>query len=285
MIHDEVPCSLPIFVPDPAMKALVERHYAEAESKQKENQEETIEEGECNIHGKYKNTVITLYGRQYGPSCPICEQEQEENLEMEREKEEARQKEEGRKRRMVRQNIEPAFEYSTLENFDATTEEQKHNLEKVRALISGEIKKIVMTGKNGTGKTHLACAAIHALGGKIMTMYEISTTIRASYIKDSDEDELAIVDGYARLPLFVIDEIGRTKGSDTEANWLSYIIDKRHVRGLPTILISNKHTRKTCPNNGCADCLENYIGEDIMSRLCEDGMLLKFTGDDYRKRR
>jgi DNA replication protein DnaC len=96
------------------------------------------------------------------------------------------------------------------------------------------------------------------------------------------------VNELARLPLLAIDEIGRTKGGDAEANWLSYIIDKRHVRGLPLILISNKHAHSDCPNQSedkvCADCLEYYIGEDIMSRLCDGGVMLKFSGADYRKR-
>ena len=118
-----------------------------------------------------------------------------------------------------------------------------------------------------------------------MTMYEVSTTIRASYTAKAEHTELEIVDGLARLPLFVIDELGRTKGGEADQNWLSYILDKRHVRKLPTILITNKHVKKACADGGCPDCLENYITEDVMSRLSEDGVLLKFTGEDWRKKR
>jgi len=222
-----------------------------------------------------------------GP-CPVCLAESEIILAQQEIRKKAkgeREQAESRIRNFEYMNIEPAFYAASFENFITSTDEQRHNVDRMQALVRGDIKKIVMTGKNGTGKTHLACAALHALGGRIMTMYEISTSIRATYSPSAQYDELYLVNGYARLPLFVIDEIGRTKGSDVEANWLSYIIDKRHVRDLPTILISNKHTRKACPNSGCADCLENYIGEDIMSRLCENGVLLKFAGDDWRKRR
>lgn len=239
----------------------------------------------CDKHGDYDVSTASIFGITFETSCPKCAEEIDAEYDKkERQEIEAREKA-LRITRFNSQNIEPAYYDATLDNFQASTPELEHNLSKVRAMVAGNIKKIVMTGKNGTGKTHLACAALEALGGKIMTMYEISTTIRASYMRDAGETELQIVDGYARLPLFVIDEIGRTKGGDVEANWLSYIIDKRHVRNLPTILISNKHTRKTCPQNGCGDCLENYIGEDIMSRLCENGVLLKFTGDDWRKKR
>jgi DNA replication protein DnaC len=118
-------------------------------------------------------------------------------------------------------------------------------------------------------------------------MYEITVQIRASYTSQATRTELDIVDELARLPILVIDEMGRTKGSDAEQNWLSYIIDKRHVRHLPTILISNKHVRKDCENkkDGCPNCLENFMGEDVMSRLNQEGGLLRFTGEDWRLKR
>ncbi len=233
----------------------------------------------CEKHGEYEAKITEILGRTFASGCPLCIDE------MERQTEDETNSEENAKqlRKYTESNIEPEYYHATFDTFIAKSPEAEHNLSRVKALVAGGIKKIVMVGKNGTGKTHLACAAIHELGGKIMTMYEISTTIRSSYVKDSMDDELKIVDRYARLPLFVIDEIGRTKGSDSEANWLSYIIDKRHVRGLPIILISNKHVRKDCDAGGCNECLENYIGEDIMSRLCEHGILLRFTGEDWRK--
>jgi DNA replication protein DnaC len=233
----------------------------------------------CEKHGDYEPQQSTILGVTFTSGCPGCveENEQREAALLQREDEEEV------RARLAEMNIEPEFYKATLENFEAFTPELEHNLTRVKELVEGKIKKIVMTGKNGTGKTHLACAAIHALGGRIMSMYEISTTIRASYTALAQRAELEIVDELARLPLFVIDEIGRTKGGDVEANWLSYIVDKRHVRGLPLILISNKHTKKNCPSGGCPDCLENYIGEDIMSRLCDGGVLLKFGGEDYRK--
>ncbi|MFA5165437.1 MAG: ATP-binding protein [Candidatus Omnitrophota bacterium] len=260
----------------------------------------------CEKHGEYTPEILNIpaiksvcidgsvlrpeYTIERG--CPVCIAEGEKEAEERRAKAEAQQREEDAreaeaKRRVhfAAMNIEPAFYDASLDGFEAITPELKHNLSRVQDLVAGKICKIVMTGKNGTGKTHLACAALNILGGRIMSMYEISTTIRASYTAIAQKTELEIVDELARLPLLVIDEIGRTKGGDAEQNWLSYLIDKRHTRGLPLILISNKHTRKTCPGNGCADCLENYIGEDIMSRLNQGGALLKFSGEDYRKRK
>jgi DNA replication protein DnaC len=233
----------------------------------------------CPIHGAYESEEFYAMGARFTTSCPLCEQA-DEIREAESKKAEALA---DRIKRLESMNMEPAYIDATLESFKADTPELERAVSRTKDLIEGRIKKLVFVGRNGTGKTHLACAALHILGGRIMTMYEISTTIRASYTSRATQTELEIVDGYARLPLFVIDEIGRTKGGDVEANWLSYIIDKRHTRSIPLILISNKHVKKDCPAGGCADCLENYIGEDIMSRLNQDGALIRFTGADYRR--
>ena len=237
----------------------------------------------CETHGEYEARKVQYEsGLKYTAACPACleewkvEEERKEAIEREAHKIASARK---RRREM---GIEQMYDDATFATFNADTPILEKAVKVVRDLVDGNVKKIVMIGANGTGKTHLACAALQEIGGKIMTMFEISATLRATY--SGDGNELAALDEMANYPLFVIDEIGRTKGSDADANWLSYIIDKRHVRGLPTILISNKHTRKTCAKEGCADCLENYIAEDVMSRLCENGVLLRFSGDDYRRK-
>ncbi len=211
-------------------------------------------------------------GEEY--ACPACHEEEAVIREHKR-----------LERRMRNCRIEPMYHDATFESFEAWSEEQQKALAATQKLISSKSGKLIFTGKNGTGKTHLGCAAVRELKGEIWSMYEISTKIRASYTSPQGPDELAIVNRLASIPLLVIDEVGRTKGSDAETNWLSYIIDKRHVRRLPLILITNKHIRKACPEKGCGDCLENYIGNDIMSRFNEDGAVVNFTGEDYRRKR
>jgi len=237
----------------------------------------------CDKHDiDYEQKETELFGHKmlFG-SCPACEIEFEE----ETRKAQERRDEESRISRYRRANIEPMYFDVTLDGFDAGTPELAKAKETIQKLIETRSGKILMLGKNGTGKTHLAVCAVKAIGGAIYTMYEITIRIQASYGEKAEEREQKIVDELANLPLLAIDEIGRTKGSDAEERWLSYIIDKRNSRDLPLILISNKHTKKTCQAGGCKDCLENYISEDIMSRLCVGGKMLNFTGEDWRKKR
>ena len=237
----------------------------------------------CEKHGiNYEQNEIELFGRKIlGGMCPTCEIEYEE----ETRKAENERQEQGKIDQYRRSNIEPLYFDASFDSFKADTPELEKAKSAVQKLVSERKGKIVMLGNNGTGKTHLAVCAVKEIGGKILTMYEISTRIRATYSSKAKEDELEVTDDLARLKMLVIDEIGRTKGSDAEENWLSYIIDKRNSRKLPLILISNKHTRKSCTENGCKDCLENYLSEDILSRLCVDGKILNFSGEDWRKKR
>lgn len=214
-------------------------------------------------------------------NCPECEKEYEAELE--------KQEEHGRLVNYEllnrRCNIEPMYYDSTLDNFEPSTPEQERALSYAREMVKERTGKLVLLGANGTGKTHIAAGVVRLLAGAIYSMYEITTRIRASYVPGAKETELEIVEELSRLPMLAIDEIGRTKGSDAETNWLSFIVDKRNSRRLPLILISNKHTRKSCPEKGCQNCLENYISDDVMSRLSEDGHLVVMTGDDYRKKK
>ncbi|MBO6105941.1 MAG: hypothetical protein J6O99_08585, partial [Methanobrevibacter sp.] len=119
---------------------------------------------------------------------------------------------------------------------------------------------------------------------RIYSMYEISTMIRQSYTVKAVKTELEIVEELASISgVFVLDEMGRSKNSDFNQNWISYVFDKRHVRNLPFVLIKNGHLRKNCPNNGCPECFENSIDGDVISRLRQNSEIIEIHGDDYRK--
>ena len=239
----------------------------------------------CEKHGiEYEVVAKPMFGKVFNfGGCPECDKEFEA-IEQEKAFNEKKSYDEIVLERFHKRcNIEPEYYGATLENFIANTQSLEHAKQVITTLIETKTGKVIMLGKNGTGKTHLACAAVKALKGKILTMYEISTGIRSTYKEKSEIEEIDYVDELANLPLLAIDELGRTKGSDAETNWLSYIIDKRHTRKLPLIIISNKHVRKLCEKGGCENCLENYISEDIMSRLSDGGTRLQFDGEDNRR--
>lgn len=235
----------------------------------------------CKKHGEYISDVIHFEdGREaWVTDCPQCIAEREE--------EERKDQEKRERKRILAQckesNIEPEFYFKKLEDFIPQTESQKKALEASRKLIYGDLKKVVLLGPNGVGKTMLASIVTRELCGKIYSMYEISAMIRDTYTAKAKKSELDIVYELASIPFLAIDEMGRSSGSNSEMNWLSFILDKRHTRKLPFILISNRHLMRNCKNGGCSDCFENFIGNDCLSRLYEDSAVITIDAKDNRR--
>ena len=232
----------------------------------------------CQKHGKVKCEAFILCGEAH-PFCPICEQEREEAEQRQKESERARTSFQAK---MKAKNIEPEFWLKTLEDYKVQCREQSRALAAVKKMIVEKAGKIIILGSNGVGKTMLGSIAVKEIGGKILTMYEMSKMIRHSYRKNAERDEFEIVNELASIPLLVIDEMGRTKGSESELNWLSYILDKRHTRRLPFMLLANTHLKRDCKVKGCKKCFENYLDNDILSRLRQNTEIITIIAPDYR---
>lgn len=249
--------------------------------KEKQPVKNYITEAKCPKHGIYGAEFVEYEdgNRAQITSCPECEKEKVEE-------------ESKRLAKVIREenikhcqdcNIEPEFYDKTLADYKASTESQEKALNAVKEMLEFKLKKIVLLGSNGTGKTMLGSILAKELNGKIYSMYEISTMIRQSYTMKAEKTELEIVKELASIPFLAIDEVGRTNGSKAEKDWLSFIIDKRHSRGLPFMMISNAHLLKNCPNGGCPDCFENYMDKDVISRLRQDSKVINIIADDFRK--
>lgn len=181
-------------------------------------------------------------------------------------------------------HISKEFYNKTFDDYKPQNNIQKEALRAVMNLTSAKCGKIVLIGSNGLGKTHLASVATKILHGKIYTMFEISNIIRQTYKVGSLKTEYDILQELATLPFLAIDEIGRTKSSDAEQNWLSYIVDKRHTEELPLMFLTNRKLYNDCQTPfEKSFALENYIPQDVMSRL-SDAQWILLSGVDYRTR-
>jgi len=241
----------------------------------------------CIKHGPYRGFPFKFKWseKEFEPACPICLEEfekiQKEAHESKNKSMEA-EEERNRIRWLTDLNIGKRLWNESFETFNAYTDELKHHLEICKEFANDpQGRKLIMLGNNGTGKNHLAASILKITGGVIHKLYEVNLMLKQSYFGDFNEWE--ILCRLCNAEMLVIDEIGRTKGGEWEENWLSYVIDKRHENLMPIILISNKHLKEDCPTGeGCQDCLQNWVGNDILSRIIEDGLVMEFTGEDYR---
>ena len=210
--------------------------------------------------------------------CPECDKEK---LEQEQKRLEKEVREENIQH-CKKCNVEPEYYDKTFDDYIPQNESQEKALQAAKDLLDGKIKKLVLLGNYGTGKTMLGSILAKESDGKIYTMYEISTMIRQSYTMKAEKTELEIVNELASVPLLVIDEVGRVTGSNFNNNWQSYVLDKRHTRGLKTVYLGNGHLRENCPKKGCEKCFENSMDGDVISRLRQDSKIINIFGTDYR---
>lgn len=246
----------------------------------------TIKEGEftCPVHGIVKNRYIEKSdGSIRWDTCPLCVEEKQ--------KEEERKLEEKSKvlerEKWASYRIKPKFFDLWFDNFNAYNDSLRHALKLMKDIAySQSNRSLILLGSNGLGKTMLSSIALKIRGGAIYKMYEIIMRIKASYKSTSTENEQDILEELSKLPLLVIDEVGRSFGSESEKNWLSYVIDERYEDGLPTILISNLKMMRDCTDEEKASgyYIERYLGKDSVSRLVECADIVTVTGEDWRRK-
>ena len=237
----------------------------------------------CEKHGEVENTYyIDKNGQKVWSVCPMCEMENEA---MKEEKERLAQLER-QKERWVQSNIKEKFFGMTFDDYKVFNDSQKVMLEKTKAIANGKNRSLLLLGDNGLGKTMLSSLALMKRGGYIYKMYEIITQIKSSYKANSTVDEMDILKKLSSCPLLVIDEVGKQFGSESEKNWLSYIIDERYECNKPMILICNLKLKRECTEEEKASGLyiEHYLGRDSVSRLVECADIVTVTGEDYRRK-
>ena len=125
----------------------------------------------CEKHGRYEAREIEIMGRIFKSMCPACEKEQEQ---AEAEKQKAAELNallEAYKKR----GIEPEYINATLENYIPENESEQCAIEACRCLDSGAVKKVVLLGTNGVGKTHLASALAIKHNGIVITKGTFAT--------------------------------------------------------------------------------------------------------------
>lgn len=239
----------------------------------------------CEVHGAYQVRVqeYAIAGKyMVFDGCQECERIESEKAARQAEAERAVREAQDILARKERAGLRKRHINCTLDNYKAATSDQQKALGKAREFLSNTLNRkggnLVLAGRVGTGKTHLAAAIVSALveqnrTAALIKMPELIREIKHSWSRDSDTSESALIDHFSTIGLLVIDEVGVQFGSDTEKLLVSEIIDNRYQELLPTVLISNLDIE------GIRKC----IGERCYDRLKEDGgQIVAFDWDSAR---
>lgn len=223
---------------------------------------------ECSIHGEQ---VVSERENQ----CPMCTEVKQ-------------RAEEQRQRRLEQAGLPPRFIGGRLDSYRVESEGQKTAVESVRSLVTREVDSLIFSGGVGTGKTHLAAAAIHEWEDAAWANWENRGIARYTTadrlvreIKESwsqpDVSEESILNKYGNCGLLVIDELGSGFGSETETQYLSHVVGRRYDLEKPIILASNL-SMEYIRDQGLLD-------ERAVDRLREMARLVVFDWESERARK
>lgn len=232
----------------------------------------------CPEHGDYVSTNLF---RSFWSKCPECDaQKQRERDAAERE---ARAKEAAAKhQRMLNAAAIPArFIGRSFDDFIADADDKRHALTVLRdyaenfAEHSRKGLGLILGGKPGTGKSHLAGAVLQALLSpdvRYITCMDMIRAVRETWRRDSERSEGELLRYFECLDLLVIDEIGAQYGSEGEQQIVFDVLDRRYRELRPSILMTNQNPAG----------LKAFVGERTYDRLRETCTWVPFEWESYR---
>ncbi len=152
----------------------------------------------------------------------------------------------------------------------------------VRELSAGEYLKekrnVILLGKSGTGKTHLATAlGIEACRQSQRVRFVTGYALANELIEArTDKDLGRLIGRYAKLDLLILDELGYVPFSREGAELLFQILADRHERG--SVIITT--------NLGFADWTQVFgdanMTAALLDRLTHRAHIIECTWDSYR---
>ena len=206
-------------------------------------------------------------------------------------------------------NIPEKYAACTLDTFSSQGEAHRHALNMVRRYVKEfpvappGLPGLMFVGNPGTGKTHLAVAALRGLlargfDGIFFGWLNFLEHVKATYGRaieadafDREAKQLA-----RETPVLVLDDLGASKYSEHDEQLVTTVITERCNQRRATIITTNlcdtgvanadlNSTRRDSlrEEQYAKRSLEERIGERARSRLYEMCRVIRMEGHDYRK--
>lgn len=191
--------------------------------------------------------------------------------------------------------IPARYHHCTLESFeiwDKGNNSLKPAQRAVRTFVDlypeAEKQGLLLMGPVGTGKTHLAVAALRELiegkgvRGRFADFTSLVLEIQMTFGQTGGSRELLqpLVDA----ELLVLDELGAGKTSQWVLDLLYYLVNRRYLERRATIFTTNLRDPTDSPRPE-EEHLADRVSRRIRSRLFEMCQKIELVGGDYRKHR
>jgi DNA replication protein DnaC len=240
--------------------------------------EAAVTEASCPQHGPFTSRRLL---RSIWSKCPTCvEGERAEAERVEREQA-ARQAEERHAAMLTQARIPARFRGRSFDNFTATTEAQRHALTVCRDFAENFAEharrgaSLILAGKPGTGKSHLAGAILQSILSpevRYATCMDLIRAVRDTWRRDSEQSETQVLRYFEQLDLLAIDEIGMQYGTEGEQTVLFDVLDRRYREVRPTVLLTNQDKAG----------FRTFVGDRTFDRLSETARWVPFDWESHR---
>lgn len=170
----------------------------------------------------------------------------------------------------------------TVEEFDFSYQSTLR-LTTIGSLLSPDFvtegNAVILYGKTGRGKTHLAVAlAYRAMQNGFDALFVNCAKLIASLSGASREGRLReALAAYVRPHVLVVDEVGYLTYGDDAANVLFHVVNERHIKRRAMIFTTNKH-----PNGWGPVLHDDDLADAIVDRILHRGRILKLDGPSLR---
>jgi DNA replication protein DnaC len=185
--------------------------------------------------------------------------------------------------RMSRAVRAAAFPFlRTVEEFDFTYQSTLR-LTTIGPLLAPDFvtegRSVILVGKPGRGKTHLAIAiAYRAIQNGFDAMFTTAAELIETLSVASREGRMReVLSDYVRPHVLVVDEVGYLAYGDDAANVLYHVVNDRHIRRKAMVFTTNKN-----PSRWGEALHDEDLADAIVDRILERGRLLRLDGPSVR---
>ena len=172
----------------------------------------------------------------------------------------------------------------TFETYESAKVKELKDAMKAAMKAAKNNTGLVLSGKRGTGKTHLAVAiAIYAMKHGRQAIFRLVNELldEIRRVVAENGDYFSVIRKFKEVPCLVLDDLGKEKITDFALVALHGIVDYRYRNGLQTIITTNAQNIETL-----ADWSDEKYTTPMVSRVMEHGAWVTITNaDDYRVKR
>lgn len=196
--------------------------------------------------------------------------------------EEVAQRQQTRVERLTRRAQFPFLR--TVDEFDFTLQSSLR-LQLLGSALAADFvtegRSLILSGKPGRGKTHLAVAiAYRAIQNGFDALFVSAAALIDELSAASRDGRLVeVLNGYVQPNVLVVDEVGYLAYGTDAANMLFHVVHERHRRKRSMIFTTNKAL------SAWGRVLhDDDLAQAILDRVLERGRLLRLDGPSMRTR-